>query len=45
MSNEQTRRRVLVSAPDVVEVVTEAVPSLKAGEVLVRMSVSGVCGI
>jgi 2-desacetyl-2-hydroxyethyl bacteriochlorophyllide A dehydrogenase len=44
MNNEQTRRRVLVSAPDVVEVVTEAVPPLKAGEALVRMSVSGVCG-
>jgi 2-desacetyl-2-hydroxyethyl bacteriochlorophyllide A dehydrogenase len=44
MSNEQSRRRVLVSAPDVVEVVTEAVPPLKAGEALVRMSVSGVCG-
>jgi 2-desacetyl-2-hydroxyethyl bacteriochlorophyllide A dehydrogenase len=44
MSKEQSRRRVLVSAPDVVEVVTEAVPDLEPGEVLVKMSVSGVCG-
>ena len=44
MSNEHSRRRVLVSAPDVVEVVTEGVPPLNPGEALVRMSVSGVCG-
>ncbi len=44
MSNEQNRKRVIVSAPDVVEVVTEAVPALGPGEALVRMSVSGVCG-
>ena len=44
MSNEHNRRRVLVSAPDVVEVVSEAVPALGPGEALVRMSVSGVCG-
>ena len=44
MSNEQSRRRVLVSATDVVEVVTEAVPALEPGEALVKMSVSGVCG-
>ena len=44
MSNENSRRRVLVSAPDVVEVVTEAVPALLPGEALVRMTVSGVCG-
>jgi 2-desacetyl-2-hydroxyethyl bacteriochlorophyllide A dehydrogenase len=44
MSNLQSRRRALVSAPDVVEVVTEALPALEPGEALVEMSVSGVCG-
>jgi 2-desacetyl-2-hydroxyethyl bacteriochlorophyllide A dehydrogenase len=44
MSKEQDRRRAVVSAPDVVEVVTEAVPTLEPGEALVKMSVSGVCG-
>jgi 2-desacetyl-2-hydroxyethyl bacteriochlorophyllide A dehydrogenase len=39
-----TRRRVWVSAPDVVEVVTEPVPTLAPGEVMVRLLVSGVCG-
>ncbi|SRR5579875_2446 len=39
-----TRRRVWVSAPDVVEVVTEPVPALAPGEALVRLSVSGICG-
>ena len=34
----------MVSAPDVIEVVTEAVPELGAGEALVKMLVSGVCG-
>ncbi len=38
------RRRALVSAPDVVEIVTEPVPSLEPGEVLVTLSVSGICG-
>ena len=38
------RRRVFVSAPDVVEVVTEAVPALGPGDALVKMLVSGVCG-
>ncbi|MGO9334215.1 MAG: zinc-dependent alcohol dehydrogenase [Acidimicrobiales bacterium] len=44
MTNEPSRRRVIVSAPDIVEVVTEAVPPLEPGEALVEMSVSGVCG-
>lgn len=39
-----TRRRVWVSGPDVVEIVTEPVPGLDPGEALVRLSVSGVCG-
>ena len=39
-----TRRRVWVSAPDVVEIVTEPVPALSSGEVLVRFSLSGICG-
>jgi 2-desacetyl-2-hydroxyethyl bacteriochlorophyllide A dehydrogenase len=39
-----TRRRAVVTAPDVVEIVTEPVPGLAPGEVLVRLSVSGVCG-
>ncbi|MGC8627448.1 MAG: zinc-dependent alcohol dehydrogenase [Acidimicrobiales bacterium] len=39
-----TRRRVLVSAPDVVEVVSEPVPELAPGEALVRLSVCGICG-
>jgi 2-desacetyl-2-hydroxyethyl bacteriochlorophyllide A dehydrogenase len=44
MTKELTRRRVIVSAPDIVEVLTEAVPPLEPGEALVEMSVSGVCG-
>jgi threonine dehydrogenase-like Zn-dependent dehydrogenase len=44
MTREQTRRRVYISAPDVVEVRTEAVPVPRPGEALVEMSVSGVCG-
>ena len=39
-----TRRRVIVTSPDIVEVITEAVPPLKPGEALVEMSVSGMCG-
>ena len=39
-----TRRRVIVTSPDKVEVITEAVPPLKPGEALVEMSVSGMCG-
>jgi 2-desacetyl-2-hydroxyethyl bacteriochlorophyllide A dehydrogenase len=38
------RRRVLVSAPEQVEVVTEPAPELKAGEALVALRVAGVCG-
>ena len=38
------RRRVLVSAPDVIEVVTEEIPSLAPGEALVETLVSGICG-
>jgi 2-desacetyl-2-hydroxyethyl bacteriochlorophyllide A dehydrogenase len=44
MTKELTRRRVVVTAPDVVEVRTEAVPSLEPGETLIELSVSGVCG-
>lgn len=39
-----TRRRVWVSGPDAVEVVTEPVPVLAPGEALVGLSVSGICG-
>jgi threonine dehydrogenase-like Zn-dependent dehydrogenase len=38
------RRRVLVRAPDMVEVVTEPVPRLGPDDALVRLLVSGVCG-
>ena len=41
MSNELTRRRAIVSGTDTVEVLTEPVPPLQPGEVLVEMSVSG----
>ncbi len=44
MSGQQTRRRVVVSATDIVELTTEPVPPLEPGEALVEMSVSGVCG-
>ena len=44
MTNEVTRRRVIVSSTDIVEVITEVVPPLKPGEALVEMSVSGMCG-
>ena len=44
MTKELERRRVVVSAPNVVEVRTEGVPPLETGEALVEMSVSGVCG-
>jgi 2-desacetyl-2-hydroxyethyl bacteriochlorophyllide A dehydrogenase len=44
MSNELTRRRAIVSRTDTVEVLTEPVPTLQRGEVLVEMSVSGLCG-
>ena len=38
------RRRVVASAPHLVEVVTEPQPELRPGEALVRMVASGVCG-
>jgi threonine dehydrogenase-like Zn-dependent dehydrogenase len=44
MREEMTRRRVVVSSTDVVEVITEAIPPLEPGEALVEMSVSGLCG-
>ena len=44
MTKELTRRRVIVSSTDIVEVITEAVPLLEPGEALVEMSVSGMCG-
>ena len=44
MVSEANRRRVLVSAPDVVEIVREALPELVPGEALVRMSACGICG-
>lgn len=44
MAEGQARRRVVASAPDVVEVVVEPVPALEPGEALVKLSVSGVCG-
>lgn len=44
MSVNAVRRRVVVSAPDTVEVVTSPVPTLAPGEALVRMAVSGICG-
>jgi threonine dehydrogenase-like Zn-dependent dehydrogenase len=42
--DQPSRRRVLVSAPDVVETVSEPAPRLEYGEALVRLLVSGVCG-
>ena len=44
MATQTTRRRVIVSAVDTVELTTEPVPPLEPGEALVEMSVSGVCG-
>ncbi|MGD0942661.1 MAG: alcohol dehydrogenase catalytic domain-containing protein [Acidimicrobiales bacterium] len=44
MTTQETRRRVIVSSPDVVELTTEGVPQLGPGEALIEMSVSGVCG-
>ena len=40
MTETPTRRRVIVSSNDTVEVITETVPALKPGEALVEMSVS-----
>jgi 2-desacetyl-2-hydroxyethyl bacteriochlorophyllide A dehydrogenase len=44
MTETLTRRRVIVSSNDTVEVITETVPTLEPGEALVEMSVSGMCG-
>jgi threonine dehydrogenase-like Zn-dependent dehydrogenase len=44
MSTELTRRRAIVSSVDIVEVITDTVPSLEPGEALVEMSASGICG-
>jgi len=44
MTTQPTRRRVIVSSTDVVELTTGALPSLEPGEALIEMSVSGVCG-
>ena len=38
------RRRVLVTAPDQVEVVTEPLPDMVSDEALVRLLACGVCG-
>lgn len=38
------RRRVIVSAPDTIELVEEAVPDLAPGEALVRLLCVGICG-
>lgn len=43
-STDRSRRRVIITSPDVVEVVTEAVPEVGADEALVSLLVSGVCG-
>jgi 2-desacetyl-2-hydroxyethyl bacteriochlorophyllide A dehydrogenase len=43
-TGNSTRRRVLVSAPDAVDIVTEPWPRLQPDEALVRLLVSGVCG-
>ncbi len=44
MSSNPVRRRVLMSAPGNVEVVTEALPHLERDDALVRLSLAGVCG-
>ena len=44
MTAAAVRRRVLVSAPERVEVVTEPMPELRSGEALVSLRVVGVCG-
>ncbi len=44
MTTHEQRRRVYVSAADVVELTTEPLPGLASGEALIEMSVSGVCG-
>lgn len=44
MYARETRRRVVVTAPDTIEIHTEAVPRPQRGEALVAFRVSGVCG-
>lgn len=44
MTTSPSRRRILISSPDVVEVVSEALPDLGADEALVSLLVAGVCG-
>jgi 2-desacetyl-2-hydroxyethyl bacteriochlorophyllide A dehydrogenase len=44
MNGNPIRRRVLMSSPGSVEVVTEAVPRLERDDALVRLSLAGVCG-
>jgi 2-desacetyl-2-hydroxyethyl bacteriochlorophyllide A dehydrogenase len=44
MSSKPVRRRVLMSAPGTVEVVTEPVPGLERDDALVELSLAGVCG-
>ena len=43
-STPPTRRRVHIPSPDVVEIVSEALPELGDDEALVSMLVAGVCG-
>ncbi|MEV0374685.1 alcohol dehydrogenase catalytic domain-containing protein [Streptomyces sp. NPDC050636] len=44
MNASATRRRVVVTAPDTIEIHTAPVPSPERGEALVKLHVSGVCG-
>lgn len=44
MVNLNNRRRVCVTAPNTVEVISEALPQLFEGEALIEMVVAGVCG-
>ena len=44
MTDSPTRRRVLVSAPGVIDIVAEALPDLLPHEALVSLRVAGVCG-
>lgn len=44
MNAAGTRRRVVVTAPGIIEIRPEAVPGLKPAEALVKLCVSGVCG-
>ena len=44
MNGNPVRRRVLMSAPGCVEVVTEAAPTLERDDALVQLLLAGVCG-